>query len=629
VTRSVPVQGIVEADVRSARALVAGTVATLLLAAAVATGAGTAPKVPHTAVHRDFLRALAPCGSDAACTTTALRRATAPLASRIESLPRGRSGLAAWIRLAASLDGARINVPAVESTSLPDAILGFWSEAGYTPAAGDVHAVHAQAARLDPAYAASIAKVVNALRVSNKLAERATRGSGIETLKADPVRAMRLIGLAAARPGSVPEALRLEAIRVQEIIERIDMNAMASAAAVLADALAGFNRPAAAPADDVDVPFIFVGGEGDTVHAADDGDPSTPGGDRALLIDMSGNDTYLNNAGGGLVTIAGGSLAVDLGAGNDTYDKATGAGAQGFATGAAGLLYDDGGSDSFALYQFGQGSAVAGVGALYNAGDGNDIYESGGVDPIGTKAAALGGIGLLVDEGGDDSMHQDELDGFDWAGGGVALLANLGDGDDTYRSAVGEIPGVCIPILEETCPSSGTFAGPIQVSAEANGVAILYEEGGDDRYTCGSAVRQGCQGSAAGGSFGLLWDRGGNDVYWMGDSFSEDLLDDTCADLCENPSPIDHPVFPMGQGAAYAFCAPCTPPALAILYDEDGADSYTAARWAQGYGTFGGLGILADTGDDADSYSMQPPLSGARGNAQVWVDGILGIGSDN
>jgi hypothetical protein len=576
--------------------------------------------LPHTAVHRDFLRALAPCGSDAACATGALARATEPLGARIESLPHGRDGLAAWIRLAASLEGARIDVPEVPATSLTNAILGLWSEAGYTPTTADLAAVSEQTARLDAWYAASVATVLNALRLSNALAERATRGSGIETLAADPGRAMRLVGLSSAVPGTVPEALRLEAIRIAAVLERIDMNAMASAAAVMADALAGFHRPAAAMApEDIDVPFIFVGGEGDTVHTED----------RALLIDMSGNDTYRNNAGGGLFTIAGGSLAADLGAGNDTYDKSTGVGAQGFATGAVGLLYDDGGTDSFALYQFGQGAAVAGVGVLYNAGNADDVYESSGVDPIGTKAAALGGIGMLVDEGGDDTMHQDELDGFDWGGAGLALLANLGTGNDTYRSDAGEIPGVCVP-TEDPCPPTGTFAGPIQVSAEANGAAILYEEGGNDTYTCGSKVRQGCQGAAAGGSFGLLWDRGGDDVYWMGDSFSEDLLDSLCTDLgCENPSPLQHPVFPMGQGAAYAFCAPCTPPALGILFDEDGSDSYTAAQWAQGYGTFGGLGILADTGTDSDAYSMQPPLQGSRGNGQAWVDGILGLGRDD
>lgn len=601
---------------RRARALVAVTTTSLLLAAAIATGA-PAQKLPRTAVHRDFARAIAPCAGDAACARSALARVSEPLAARVSSLPRGRAGLAAWIRFAADLDGARISMPAVPSTSLPDAITGYWREAGYAASAADLAAVQAQTQRLAHGYAASVAKLVNALRVSNRLAERATRGSGIEAIIADPGRAMRLIGLAQAPRGTVREALRLEAVRDAAIIERVDMDLMASAGAVLADALAGFSVASSHQAEDVDLPYIFVGGEGDTQHTQD----------RALLVDMSGNDTYLNNAGGGLIDIVGGTLAADLGSGADVYDKATGLGAQGFATGAAGMLYDEGGADRYDLYQFGQGSGVAGVGVLYNAGQGDDVYESAGADPIGTKAAALGGLALLIDEAGNDSLHQDELDGFNWAGAGTSIMANLGSGNDTYRSDAGEILGVCLP--GEACPPTGTFAGPIQVSAEANGVALLYEEGGNDRYTCGVKVRQGCQGAAGAGSFGMLWDRDGNDTYWMGDSFSEDLIDSVCGDVgCVNPSPMDHPVFPMGQGAAYTVCAPCVPYALGILFDEDGTDSYTAARWAQGYGTFGGFGLLADNGSDDDTYSMAPPLYGIRTDGAFWVDGVLGIGSD-
>lgn len=405
-------------------------------------------------------------------------------------------------------------------------------------------------------------------------------------------------------------------MRNKAILDRIDRTTMATAAAVLAGALAQFDEQAMQGEDDVDVPFIFIGGEGDNVHTEN----------RLLSIDMSGNDHYKNNAGGGLASIAGGSFAADLGSGTDLY-QGPDAGAQGWGLGVPGMLYDEGGADTYWLRQFGQGGTVGGVGILFDAGDGNDYYDSAGSQPIGTKASSLGGIGALIDEGGSDYIRQDALDGFDWAAAGLSLMVNLGTENDVYRADSHPQP----PILctEPPCPDD-YFAGPIQVSAEVSGIAILYEEGGNDTYTCGEFVRQGCQGAAGAGSFALLWDRGGSDTYWMGDTFSADFIDSFCGEPCAAlPRPMDNPIFPMGQGAGYEVaCVPCHPQALGILYDEDGSDSYTAGRWAQGYGTFGGLGFLHDTGADADSYDMRPPLNGVRADGQTWIDGVIGFGID-
>lgn len=591
--------------------------ATLSLSAAAARPA--ANSMPR-GVHGSFLSAVAPCSAhaDASCASDAVARTAAGLGRRIQAQPSGRAGLASSIRLAASLNGTPVRAgEAVPQQSLEAAIVSLYRSAGIAVTPSLQRRVRSTVAGVRAAAAREASRIIGAAAEANRLAARATAGSGIETLARDPGRAMRIASYATKPKGSVPEALRRESIRNAAILGRVDMRAMATAAALTADAFAAFDETAFRGGDDIDLPFIFIGGEGDTVHSDN----------RLLSIDMSGNDTWANNAGGGLAAIVGGSFAADLGTGTDLYEGPD-SGAQGWGLGVPGILYDEGGADTFWLRQFGQGAGVGGVGVLYNAGDGNDYFDSAGAQPIGTKAASLGGMGLFVDEAGDDYIRQDALDGFVWAGGGISLMLNLGDGSDTYRADSHPQP----PILctEPPCPND-YFAGPIQVSAEVTGIALLYEEGGDDSYTCGEFVRQGCQGAAGSSSFALLWDRGGNDTYWMGDTFSVDFVDAFCGEPCsELPRPIENPIFPMGQGAGYeTVCVPCQPQALGILYDEDGSDSYTAARWAQGYGANGGTGILRDAGGDADSYSMQPPLSGSRADGQAWVDGIIGIGVDD
>ena len=167
-----------------------------------------------------------------------------------------------------------------------------------------------------------------------------------------------------------------------------------------------------------------------------------------VIIDFDGNDTYkgtLPGIQGGAVL--GASLLVDQ-AGDDTYTA--GSVAQGAALAGVGILVDSAGNDKYVADTRVQGSAVCGIGLLLDkAGDddyrgallaqgvggplgfgllddldGNDHYYAGGKYPdgyddtpgyngwsqgagVGPRGVANGGIGVLLDGGGDDVYEAD------------------------------------------------------------------------------------------------------------------------------------------------------------------------------------------------------------------------------
>lgn len=574
---------------------------TLFVAVALCAATMTPVRAAEPASIKDKARvAVAACATDdAVCKAGALDRVVDAAFS--EAMPSGRQGPAAWLRQVADLQGLRAVPATVPVTSLEEAVFAYYRESGITLTAAQERDARSTIAALSPSTHIAVARLVNAMRVADRLSREATVHADLSSV-GDWAMAMKTITFAPSLRGTFGDAARAERARLLGMLERVDLAKLATAAAVVADALSAYQGVE----EDTDLPFIFVGGDGDNEHTET----------RAILIDQGGNDIYRNNAGGGLFAIAGGSVAADLGSGNDIY--VGDAGVQGSSTGAVGLLYDEGGADIYQARQFSQGQGVAGVGILYDAGEGNDSFTSPGEDPISTKASTLGGIGILIDEGGDDYLRQDGLDGFDYAAaGGIALLANLGTGNDTYRTE--ELhQELCVG---DVCEDLGTFAGPVQMSSEVNATAILIEEGGDDEYYCGPRVRQGCQSAAGAGSFQLLLERGGNDKYMMGTSISADFL--------MGLAPIDQPSFPMGQGAGYEIaCIPCPPPSIALLRDEGGSDFYQAEKWAQGYGTFGALGVLYDSGSAIDEYDSRAPFLGARFDNQSWLDGALGVGLD-
>ncbi|MHB8718167.1 MAG: autotransporter outer membrane beta-barrel domain-containing protein [Candidatus Dormibacteria bacterium] len=227
-----------------------------------------------------------------------------------------------------------------------------------------------------------------------------------------------------------------------------------------------------------DTPLLCIGGNGDNTYTQDE----------ALLIDLGGNNTYHNSAGGadlgGLVSGNPGSgnglpvsVNIDLGGGNDTYSltgtTSSGAGvAQGAGNTGIGILVDDGGNNTYAVTAApGAGLAVpgpgvaagqgwgedGGIGVLEDLGSGNDTYlldSTGQGDAVAGQGAGSFGVGVLTHHGGGSDTfralaHRDAYltdKGLLRIGGGIAVaqgyasaggaIFNDGGGTNTMTAAV-------------------------------------------------------------------------------------------------------------------------------------------------------------------------------------------------
>ncbi len=271
-----------------------------------------------------------------------------------------------------------------------------------------------------------------------------------------------------------------------------------------------------------------------------------------ILIDVSGDDTYLTknfSLGSGLF---GTGLLIDE-QGNDKYFGDTftmGAGSFGM-----GGLIDMGGSDQYSAALYAQGFGfVGGIGVLIDS-SGNDSYFAGGKYKdilrykdhyislsqgfaYGLRPIMSGGIGILYDLSGNDLYTSDIF------GQGSSYWWSLGtlmdqEGNDKYVSY-------------QYAQGAGTHMT----------LGVLEDSTGDDIYIS-HGVSQGCGHDLA---FGLLLDRSGNDNY-----ITYDLS--------------------QGAGSANGF---------GILADEAGNDGYYVGRDnnTQGFGgprrDYGSVGILLD-----------------------------------
>lgn len=235
----------------------------------------------------------------------------------------------------------------------------------------------------------------------------------------------------------------------------------------------------------------------------------------SVLLDGAGNDRYAAVDLTQGSCLAGVGLLADL-SGDDSYfgDKR----GQGSAVGGLGLLWDGGGSDTYHAAAWAQGfGGPLGFGLLEDLA-GNDSYYAGGKYPggyddspgyagwsqgvgAGPRGSANGGVGVLLDGGGDDSY---EYDYFSHGGGywfAVGIARDFGGNDSRLGST-----RTC---WDGTPRKEKPFVrwGPAYGCHFALG--FLFDDAGNDLYT----------GTTAGNSFGwdialgALFDAEGNDRY--------------------------------------------------------------------------------------------------------------------
>jgi len=265
----------------------------------------------------------------------------------------------------------------------------------------------------------------------------------------------------------------------------------------------------------------------------------------SLLVDQAGNDTYA------AVDVAQGSALGGVGilvdtAGNDKYvgDRRV----QGQATGGFGLLLDRAGDDKYRAALLAQGcGGPLGVGVLVDLA-GTDHYFAGGKYPggyddtpgfggwsqgvgIGPRGVANGGIGMILDGGGDDIYEADYFShgGGYWFAAGVAR--DFGGNDQRVGATRENFDGT--PRTEPRFVRWGTgygchYAAGFVIDDTGNdtyeadfavigyawdiAVAGIIDLAGDDKYvTQGSGVCQAHNSAVA-----FLFDKSGSDVYQGG-----------------------------------------------------------------------------------------------------------------
>lgn len=234
----------------------------------------------------------------------------------------------------------------------------------------------------------------------------------------------------------------------------------------------------------------------------------------SMLLDLEGNDTYQAREIAQGSTIAGIGILVDY-AGDDRYVGLRRM--QGQALGGIGLLVDRAGNDDYRAALWGQGMGAPLGFALLDDLDGEDHYYCGGMWPdsyeetpglegwgqgvgAGLRQVGNGGIGVILDGGGDDIYEFDYLahGGGYWCGLGFAR--DFGGNDQrlvTRKSFKGG------PRTEPHFQRFGSGWGCHYA------MGFLFDDAGDDIYDgriMGTGMAWDC-------SMGVLCDFAGNDEY--------------------------------------------------------------------------------------------------------------------
>ncbi|MBN2057169.1 HEAT repeat domain-containing protein [bacterium] len=372
--------------------------------------------------------------------------------------------------------------------------------------------------------------------------------------------------------------------------------------------------------------LVILGGKGADVYDMD----------ACLLVDFGGDDLYLNNAGGTGGSHLPAALVIDLG-GKDTYRSRTPA-VQGFGYLGVGLLVDEAGDDRYECGDFGQGGGLIGAGLLWDA-EGDDRYDGERF----TQGAGVFGTGLLVDRAGEDRY----AGAFMVQGFGSTLgLGILRDdaGNDQYHAsddAYGFAQGSGCGCRSYPWSHDYSFYGGIGVLVDGGGddyyrassfsqgasyflsLGILVDESGDDYYRGDGSYSHGAGVHL---TSGLHLDLSGDDVFvgnWAGTAAGNDRSIGFFVDLQGD----DRYAAVSGDGQAYSH----KPFGLSVLVDGSGDDVYKSTAYSQAYvlppinPRNWGDALFIDA-DGTDSYSLHPRADGMTWHLHEHTAGIDAAG---
>lgn len=336
-----------------------------------------------------------------------------------------------------------------------------------------------------------------------------------------------------------------------------------------------------------------------------------------VVLDLAGDDVYRcgNDAlGSGTYGIG---VLVDV-EGNDSYEaerRSAGFGAAGF-----GAFLDLAGNDELAIHHHGGGAGVAGYGVHWDRA-GNDLRTAR------SHGFGLGlpiGVGLLVDGDGAD---RSEIGATEVGDGGprgtVALSAGFGVG----VGLTGKLDGGIGVVVDGGGDDLWTAKGLTLGSAVRGGVGVFVERAGRDSYEAGT----GAVGSAYEHGLGVFFDAAGDDNHTVTAGFGLGAAATGGQAWCVDLDGADrYRLMGLGLGDA-------RPGAVAGFLDLAGEDEYLkedardlpwALRGAQEDATAKGVGLFVDEGGHEDRYRWKGTLPPANGEERRSDAGPLTVRAD-
>lgn len=299
-----------------------------------------------------------------------------------------------------------------------------------------------------------------------------------------------------------------------------------------------------------------------------------------LGLDLAGNDVYGVKHAPMLKDAANGCAGEDV----VPWIAAQGGGIVGI-----GMLFDLAGDNTYVGRTQSQGAGhIMGVGVLYT-GPGEDSFEA---IRAAQGSGLLGGIGILIDEAGA-STYRTHVPPLGVWNGDLAICDmtdRYAQGSSFDRRAGPLLHGVGI-LWDQGGNDSYEAGSLVQGFGQGIGFALLLDEEGNDSYVAldkGQGMAQGRssdfnQQAPPGGGVGILVDRSGDDSYTIGSQGQGYAL----GDPVNNPPPTD-PVD-------LILWIPDRDEAFALLLDESGSDSYSQSGRGDGATvTEGVLGIFVD-----------------------------------
>lgn len=311
--------------------------------------------------------------------------------------------------------------------------------------------------------------------------------------------------------------------------------------------------------------------------------------------DHGGNDRYLDTAGRADLAQPL-SVSVDR-RGDDVYG-ATAPFCQGAAFGGVGMLLDQVGDDQYLAQQWSQGAAIAGFGLLADLA-GRDTYRG----REACQGAALVGGATLRDDRGDDTYSADRFSQGVGFAGGVGALRDVAGNDrysctGRYRSEYGE-DGVF------SGWGQGVGFGFRQVTS--GGIGVLHDGAGDDVYEAGNFS----QGGAYFFAWGILRDDGGNDRY-IGSRYAQGYAAHQAAGTFVDGGGDD--LYQSHAGVAQGLSWDET---SVLFRDRGGNDRYETHGFSLASAAHNGIVLFVDDGGD-DWYADLPARASSNNYHGGW-----------